>query len=615
MLGGFLAAGFGILLAGCGSSGNPTGVNTTANVVKVSLTPGQSQVATPNGKVLELDLPAAPSGGAEYRLAVQSASQTASATTSMELTASAPAATASMSPSRFVGPSPGWSGWEGSPPRWAQRDRWETGFRQRVRALLQRSGALPAGRSGGGLHARAALLGGGAPAVGDTLHFKFAIKNRSSGTLTCQPDSSVVPGGITAVVRQVGQRAIFAADTGDSGDFTASDYQTLSSDADQYIVPVDSAYFGAPADLDHNGHVIILFTRQVNLLTPKGSSTFEGGFFVPIDLADSTGTSGCATSNEGEIVYLAAPDPTGADGDTISETSAFRNALSVSGHELSHLIRAEDRVIKGGGTFSDLEDTWLDEGLAHLAEEVIGLAYAGQPVRQDLGFQDIRASQRDLDAFNYFQIDNFSRLAYYMMDPNGTEVLTNSDPGGTASLRFRGFAWIFLRWLGDQYGPAGNGIVAGSDEQRLFQRISTGGPSHERGVQNILDAISQVDGTSVTWDSLLADFAIMPAVDDTIPSLASSLEEEPTWNLPDIYKGLNSQLSTVPEFSKPYPLAVTTSGFVSGKYAFDVDASAEKYFTFSSSGSAPGLTLRLTDASGGALLAGAAAQVTIVRIR
>ena len=209
-------------------------------------------------------------------------------------------------------------------------------------------------------------------------------------------------------------------------------------------------------------------------------------------------------------------------------------------------------------------------------------------MRQDLGFQDIRASQRDLDAFNYFQIDNFSRLADYMRDPNGTEVLTNSDPGGTASLRFRGFAWIFLRWLGDQYGPGGNGIVAGSDEQRLFQRISTGGPSHEKGVQNILDAISQVDGTSVTWDGLLADFAIMPAVDDTVPSLASSLEEEPTWNLPDIYKGLNSQLSTYPPFSKPYPLAITTSGFASGKYDFDVDASTSKYFAFSSTGSAPG---------------------------
>ncbi len=608
------AVGAGVLAAACGSGGGPTSVSSTTNVVKVSLKAGQSQVASPAGKVLELDIPAAPTGGAEYRLAVQSASRTAGAMTSMELSASVPGATASMSPSMSEGVSSAWSGWAGTPPRWARRDRWETGFRQRVRELLLRSGARPAGRPGEGLHARAALLGGGAPAVGDTLHFRFAISDRSSGTLTCQVDSSVVPSGITAVVRQVGQRAIFVSDTGDSGDFTGSQFQTLSDDADQYIIPVDSAYFGAPADLDGNGHVIVLFTRQVNLLTPKGSSTFEGGFFVPIDLADSAGTNGCATSNEAELVYLLAPDPAGADGDTISETFAFNNAIDVTGHELSHMIRAEDRIIKGGGTFSDLEDTWLDEGLAHLAEEVIGFAYAGRSVRQDLDFQDIRASQRDLEAFNDFQIDDFSRLAYYMMNPNGTETLTTSDPGGTASLRFRGFAWMFLRWLGDQYGPSGNGIVSGSDEQKLFQRIATGGPGHEKGVQNILDAIRTVDGTSVTWDSLMADFSIMPAVDDTTPDLASSREEEPSWNLPDLYRGLHSQLSTYPPFAKPYPLAVTTSGFASGTFDFDVDASAAKHFTFSANGSAPDLTLRLTDASGGALPPSAAAQVTIVRI-
>jgi hypothetical protein len=615
MLGWLLVSGVGVVLAACGSSGGPTSVNTAANVVKVSLASGQSLVASPDGKILELDIPAAPATGAEYRLAVQSASQTAGATTSMELAASAPGVTASMSPSASEGLAAASSEWPGTPPRWVQRDRWETGFRQRVRELLLRSGAIPAGRSGGGLHARAALLGGGAPTVGDTLHFKFAIKSRSSGTLTCQPDSSVIPGGITAIVRQVGQRAIFAADTGDSGDFTGTQYQTLSDAADQYIVPVDSAYFGAPADLDGNGHVIVLFTRQVNLLTPRGSSTFEGGFFVPVDLADSAGASGCATSNEAELVYLLAPDPAGAAGDTISETFAFNNAIDVTGHELSHMIRAEDRIIKGGGTFSDLEDTWLDEGLAHLAEEVIGFAYAGRSVRQDLDFQDIRASQRDLDAFNDFQIDNFSRLAYYMMNPNGTEVLTTSDPGGVTSLRFRGFAWMFLRWLGDQYGPSGSGIVSGSDEQLLFQRIATGGSGHEKGIQNILDAIQTVDGTSVTWDSLMADFSIMPAVDDTTPDLASSRQEEPSWNLPDLYGGLNGQLSTYPPFAKPYPLAVTSSGFVSGTFDFDVDASAAKYFSFSASGSAPDLTLKLTDASGGALPPSAAAQVTIVRIR
>jgi len=613
---GMAVVGAGVLMAGCGSSGPPTDTgNGSVNVVKVSLAPGHSLVASPDGEVLELDIPGAGSGGAEYRLAVQSASQTSGGSVSMKLAASVPGATASTSPSASMSPSPGWAGWAGQAPRWVRRDEWETGFRQRVRALLERTGARPAGRGTAGLRASAALLPAAAPAAGDTLHLKFSIRDRNSGTLTCDPDSSVTPGGITAVIRQVGQRAIFAEDIGDSGDFTSTQYQTLSDDADQYIIPVDSAYFGAPADIDHNGHVIVLFTRQVNLLTPPGSSTYEGGFFIPIDLADSTGANGCGTSNEGELVYLLAPDPSGVAGDTVSQSFAFTNAIDVTGHELSHMIRAEDRIIEGGGTFSDLEDTWLDEGQAHLAEELIGFAYAGRSLRQDLGFDDIRASQRDLDAFNDFQIDNFSRLGYYLMDPNGTVALATTDVGAIASLRFRGFAWMFLRWLGDQYGPSGSGIIPGSDEQRLFQRIATGGASHEKGVQNIVDAIAEVDGTSVSWDSLVADFSIMPAVDDTTTELASNLEEEPSWNLPDLYKGLNSQLSKYDPYTKPYPLAVTSSGFASGTYSFDVHASTARYFTFAASGSAPDLTLRLTDASGAALSSGSAAQVTIVRIR
>ncbi len=437
---------------------------------------------------------------------------------------------------------------------------------------------------------------------------------------------------ITAVVEKVGQRAIFVADTGNSADFSAPDYQQLADEFDNYIFAIDSAYFGGPADIDNNGHVIVLFTKEVNALTPKNSQTFIGGFFIPTDLARRTAssTSGsqtagtCPTSNQAEMLYLLAPDPNGDFSDAVTVSQAKDNARSVSSHEFQHLLGAEDRIIKSDGTFNDLNATWLDEGLSHVAEEIVGLAAGGHGVRNNLTFNDVTgsapapigATETQTDVFNTFFIDDFGRLARYFMNPSGTQtVVADKDPGGIASLEMRGFAWVFLRWLGDHYGPAGSGAVPGSDEQVLFQRLASGGSTHQAGIDDVIGAIADVTGQQVTWPELMADFSIMPDVDDIGVSLASSQEDLPTWNLRDIYLGLhnNSGSGQNPEFQKPYPLLVTTSGFVADTVSFSVNGSAEKYFEFSGTSSVPTFELRITDPSGGAVAGSAALQVTVVR--
>jgi hypothetical protein len=88
------------------------------------------------------------------------------------------------------------------------------------------------------------------------------------------------------------------------------------------VYPVNTSYFGEPADIDGNERIIILVTEETNKLSGSNGLTFIAGFFVPSDLSDSGNPEGggtaagglCATSNEAEILYLIAPDPGGRYG-------------------------------------------------------------------------------------------------------------------------------------------------------------------------------------------------------------------------------------------------------------------------------------------------------------
>lgn len=627
-----VAAGTVALAAACG--GSSTGVTNTTNGVNLNLSVGQSQVLQPAGQVLEVNF-ASSSSASEYRLAFENANSTSGSKTSMRVLTSTSGAAPSVAPSAERSPIVGSaSGARLSWPKLLQaRDRTELLLQRNVRELLARV-RPEAARPGFGGASVAALAT--VPAVGDTLRFSFPISGTSFQIIACDSTS---PDTITAVVQRVSAHGIFVADTANPASFSSADYDRIAADFDDFIYPVDSAYFGAPADIDGNGHVIVLFTKEVNALSSPTGQTFVGGFFIPTDLARRPGstagssTSGtCQHSNQAELLYLAAPDPNGVDGPQFPLSDALRNARSVTSHEFQHLISAEDRVIKSNGDLStDLIDTWLGEGMSHIAEEVVGLAEGGHGVRQNLAFSDVTGhglaalgdTTTQTTIFNTFFLDNYFRMAYFLTSPNSTQALALSDPSGIASLQMRGFAYLFLRWLGDQYGPSGSGVIPGSDEQALFQRIASGGASHQTGVDDILGAVGDVAGQSVTWPQVLARFSIMPDVDDisvngTPVTITNTQELLPSWNLRDIFNLLSqpstwSNNQTPTPFKNTYPLTVTQSGFVVDTLSFDVNAGTAKYLELSGSVPASGFTLQLTDLSGNALPTSSGAQVTVVR--
>ena len=480
----------------------------------------------------------------------------------------------------------------------------EVRLRASARADLSRRRAVPVRRSTSDSAVSAAIRTS-PPATGDTLSYRFAVG--SEFTASCADTTSRIQG----IVRAVGDHVVLVEDAqAPPGGFEPEDWDRLAAEIDDVVFPTDTAYFGAPADIDGNGRVVLLFTPEVNRLNAPGAATGIGGFFLSLDLAASGRGSGgglsgpggeaCPASNEAEILYLLTPDPEGRVGEAVGVARARRNALGISAHELQHLINAERRVLAGEEGFDALEETWLDEGLSHLAEEVVGLRMADLGPGRNLSYADVTTSREELDLFNAFHINNFFQLALYMLNPSEAPTLATSDPGGLGGLQMRGFAWFLLRWAADEVG---------GDDRVLFRELAGGGPRRLQGVANLERA------TGRSWPDLLAEFSAALAVDDAgVEGLAGALRIT-SWDFRDVFSSLNQNPAASGRFPLPFPLALTSLRVESTALEFSLGAGTSRYFSIAPAPGQPPLALGFTDPTGGVLPESMAPQVTVVRIR
>jgi hypothetical protein len=404
----------------------------------------------------------------------------------------------------------------------------------------------------------------------------------------------------------VGVNFAIAEDVDVAGRLSSSDYGRILDALERFVYPIDTSYFGEPADLDGNGRVWLLLTANVNRATPRGSSTFVAGFFNPTDLADP---DGCPASNRGEVLYVLGPDPAGMFSDPVSVADAVANATGVAAHE-----SAQRRIVDGGGDFSDLESTWLGEGLAHTAETVVGLASAGLSPGGNLGFAELAA---DGAVFTAFHLSNFRRAGFYLSASNRTLALGSdggSDPGGLSSLEMRGFAWLFVRWLADHAGFPEGGVLGGPAEETLFRDLASGGSRLATGTANVERAASKLLGPT-TWRSLLSAYALVPLADD----LAGAPErfQLTTFHLRDVFAGLNTALPERTPFQRPFPLEadeIRLDGALAEQVTFDLRASAASYFILRADGPHPAVDIGIAT-QGGAMVPGSVRlDVVILRI-
>jgi hypothetical protein len=271
------------------------------------------------------------------------------------------------------------------------------------------------------------------PTVGTVFHL-----NANGG------DACTVAQTHTARVAAVSNNAIVAVDTlAPAGGFTSADYVNFAATFDTLIFALDTSAYGAPADLDGNGRVLIFFTQAVNQLTPASSTTgFIGGFFFSRDLFP---TVQCATSNVGEMFYLPVVDPNKLYNRFFADKSALQIQLyGTLAHEFQHLINASRRMYVNTGAVAN-EEVWLNEGMSHIAEELLYFRESGLSPKSNITLATVRSSQAEIDAVNHYQIENLQRLSEYLAAPG-----TNSPYAQNDSLATRGATYQLLRYSLDE---------------------------------------------------------------------------------------------------------------------------------------------------------------------
>lgn len=481
----------------------------------------------------------------------------------------------------------------------------EIRLREQARRELDRRGFRGSPRVSGE-EPSARIQGASAPSVEDTLRHTFAVGRDLA--VDCSDTSRVVDG----VVRAVGSNVVLVEDV-DAPDpsFPEETWATLRDEFDEVVFPTDSLYFGGPADIDGNGRIVVLVTPEVNRLTPRSATGRIGGFFLPLDLTDSGDPEGdglqgpggevCPASNEGELLYLAAPDPEGRFGSPLREDQALRNARSVVAHELEHLLSAEQRLVFGDADFGELGDVWLQEGLAHVAEEVVGLRLMDRAPGDNVSWEEIEGDRRQLDRFNTFHLNNFARLDLFMRQPTVAPVLATADPGGAPGLQMRGFSWSLLRWAADREGTGG--------EAAFFRALSRGGPSHEAGIDNLEAA------TGRQWRDLLSDYRLALALDDAGVEGASPDLRITTWDVRSVFAGLAENSSSGSSFPFRFPLAITELPVETTAVDFEARAATAAYFRLQGARDVRPVSLRLTGQSRRRLDDGIEPQLSVVRTR
>lgn len=385
--------------------------------------------------------------------------------------------------------------------------------------------------------------------VGDTVSLR--VPDISSGV-----DGCTTYHAIGAVVKAIGTRAILVADTANpGGGFTDVDYQKLSDRIDNDIFSTQVTYFGTPTDLDSNGHIVAVFSKELNAMD---ANTL--GF---VSLTNFAARSSCASSDEGEYFYGKVPDPNGDFGPAYALSDARLDMPFIMAHELTHVIQFGRRIVAGKAWMGSA----IAEAQAMISIEVVGHAVTGRSSGQNYGYT-VAFNANGTDEIDWY-LSSFTDIGeYFGWSPSGKVNgapeqcgwwQESASPCISRPLWY-GLGWSFLRWVTDRERAAGYpGGEAG------FHRDLVDGN------QDGLATIETLAGEQL--ETLLADWAASLYVDDRVPTADPSLTTS-SWNYADIF-------SNFPADAQLQPLQTPFSDWTA---TGDVRASSAGYLTIGGTG-------------------------------
>jgi hypothetical protein len=390
----------------------------------------------------------------------------------------------------------------------------------------------------------------------------------------CSSSSCTAFAQATATARSVGQRvAIFVDDAAPAGGYTTTDLDRVRTLFDQYLYPIDTTAFGRESDIDGNGVVIVLLTPKVNALSPNCSKTGRiilGYFFGADLLAPSASNPG---SNNGEVFYGLVPDPNNPSCRVeVAEANSRLPATFI--HEFQHMISFNQHVLLRQGA---AEDTWLNEGLSHFAEELGGRLVPDQecPVTGSCAVEFLDTGDI-LNAFDYLA----SPEDFFLIEPGNS----------TGELEERGADWLFVRWLADHFD--GSTVLGTQLTRQLLETSQVGSVN--------VSARTGVDFSTLVGEWQLANYL------DNLPDFAATSDRlsYTSWNFREVAQARGSSFPLVPD---------STDGTAYG-HGGTLRAGSGHHVLLIQAPGAAAVDLRVTGPTGAALPATIVPRVALVRI-
>jgi hypothetical protein len=323
----------------------------------------------------------------------------------------------------------------------------------------------------------------------------------------------------------------------------------LGTEFEQVVWPMISESFGNPlamdAQLSNIGRVVMVFSPRVNAMRSGGVTGFVANCdFFPASQRPS--------SNGGAFFYATVPTSF-ATGYTAPESRDFwlRLMRSTVPHEVKHLASFAERLSRS----LPVEELSWEEGSARIAEEIFARGVYGAAPLANITYAtsigcDLKFELPAAPCANrpHLMLRHFESLYAYLAAPEIFSPLGRTNP---ADVTFYAGAWSVLRWASDH---------AAGTEGAFFRGLTT---SPVPGVAN-LEA-----RTGRSWEELLGEWSLAAYLDDVGGFAAANPRLRlPSWNHPDIWRGLCADLGPCVNASNPIQVFTRSTPFTPRQRSF-----------------------------------------------
>jgi hypothetical protein len=316
----------------------------------------------------------------------------------------------------------------------------------------------------------------------------------------------------------VGQHVVVLADTNTQmwGQINRPDstfYQVLADEYDQVTWPSTQTFVGDPLAADGQlsgaGKVTVVLTPLVN--KGSGIAFVNSCDFFPF----ATSGPDADLSNETEMIFAFVPAP------NQFSVSVWQRVLRATlAHETKHVVAIGQRVLANAAS---LDEIWLEEGLAQVAEEIWLRNFNQAAWKSHAGFDQTVACELSGGVCNPSGAKPIGLIAAqlpFLFQYLQTQSDSLTEGLGRDAASLYGAGWILGRWVIDQYA---------SDEATTLKALVN--ETQLNGFDNIGARTGQTTASTLVYWNLATAVYGTPTY-----TAADARITVPSFNLADIFR-------------------------------------------------------------------------------